>query len=319
MRTITSHRRTSLLVASLIASVALTACSNASEEEAKNTDSHGLNLGPDQHRIVPSKVDSIAAKVPDAIGKDGVLTVGVGGGSTGYPPLGMTATDNKTLIGYLPDEITLVAGILGLKPEILNTSFENLSIGVDSGKYEVADSNITVTKTRLEKYDFATDRTDGNYFEVKKGSKLKINAPEDAEGLSIGVTPGGLQDKTMLDWNQQLGAKGLKQIDIKYMSDTAGAELALQSGSIDAYLTNSASVSYRTSLPDAKVAVGGSTLIGAGDVGWMSSKGNGMAAVIAEAFNYLIQSGDYDKVIARWNLDGTGITQSVVNPPGLDL
>src|SRR4051812_6709465 len=117
-----SPRRAGVCLATLLVVASFAACSNASEKEAKGTDSNGLNLSPDQHRIVPKRVDSIAAKVPEAIRKDGVLTVGVGGGSTGYPPLGMTATDNKTLIGYLPDEITLVAGVLGLKPEILNTS-----------------------------------------------------------------------------------------------------------------------------------------------------------------------------------------------------
>jgi len=319
MSSLKTRRRTGVCLAVLLAGSLLAACSNAAEEEAKEKDSHGLNLSPEQNRIVPDKVDSIAAKVPEAIREDGKLTVGVGGGSTGYPPLGMWATDNKTLIGYIPDEITLVAGVLGLEPEIVNTSFENLAIGVDSGKYEVANSNITVTTTRLKTYDFATNRKDGNYFEVKVGSKLDINTPEDAQGLAIGVTPGGLQDKAMLEWNKELADKGLKEINIKYMSDTAAAELALQSGGIDAYLTNSASVSYRTSLPDTKVAIGGSTLIGAGDVGWMSLKDNGLAPVFVEALNHVIDSGDYDKVIDRWNLTGTGITESVLNPPGLDM
>jgi polar amino acid transport system substrate-binding protein len=53
----------------------------------------------------------------------------------------------------------------GLELNVVPTSWE--ALGVTSGKYDAAISNITVTKERKEKFDFATYRKDSLGFYVK--------------------------------------------------------------------------------------------------------------------------------------------------------
>ncbi len=66
-----------------------------------------------------------------------------------------------------------------------------LAAGVTSGKYDAAISNITVTKERKEKFDFATYRKDSLGFYVKSTSPLsKIDKAEDIAGLKIIVGSG---------------------------------------------------------------------------------------------------------------------------------
>ena len=66
------------------------------------------------------------------------------------------------------------------------TSWEDWPLGVTSGKYDAAIGNITVTKARKEKFDFATYRRDSLGFYLKTGSKLKkIEQAEDIAGLRI--------------------------------------------------------------------------------------------------------------------------------------
>lgn len=119
----------------------------------------------------------------------GKFTVAIAGLS--QPPLTVFADDNKTLIGSEADIARLVADSLGLELNVVPTSWEDWPLGVASGKYDAAISNITVTKARKEKFDFATYRKDSLGFYVKTGSKLtKIEQAKDIAGLRIIVGSG---------------------------------------------------------------------------------------------------------------------------------
>ena len=83
------------------------------------------------------------------------------------PPLTVFSDDNKTLLGSEADIARLVADSLGLEVNVVPTSWEDWPLGVASGKYDAAISNITVTKERKEKFDFATYRKDSLGFTLK--------------------------------------------------------------------------------------------------------------------------------------------------------
>ncbi|MET9931440.1 transporter substrate-binding domain-containing protein, partial [Streptomyces sp. NPDC006324] len=156
-------RRTLLTaLASLTALGVLTACGSGeaatNEVRPEGKKGNGINLSPEQNRVHTAKVDAIAAKLPAAVRERGTLVLGVSASSN--PPLAFRATDDKTLIGVEVDIATLVADALGLKPEFNAVSWENLFVGLDSGKYDGVFSNVTVTEERKDKYDFATYRLD---------------------------------------------------------------------------------------------------------------------------------------------------------------
>jgi polar amino acid transport system substrate-binding protein len=312
-----------LAVAALIVVAGLSACA-APEEKSKVASPVALaiNDGPDQNRIMPAKVDSIAALVPDSIRKTGKLTIGVGAAASGFPPLAFTATDNKTLIGSEPDLGVAVAGLLGLQPEEENTSWENLFVGLDSGKYDVGASNITVTEERKQKYDFATYRLDNLAFEAKKGAGWKVTGPADVAGKKVAVGSGTNQEKILVEWSKQDVAHGLEPVDIKYYQTNQATYLALGSGQIDAYLGPNPDAAYHVAVAGQTEIIGtysggGATL--QGQIALTTKKGNGLVPALAAAVNELIRSGDYAKILARWNLADEAVTTSDINPPGLPI
>jgi polar amino acid transport system substrate-binding protein len=281
-----------------------------------------INDGPDQNRIVPAKVDSIAALVPDAIRRTGKLTIGVGAAGAGFPPLAFTATDNKTLIGSEPDLGVAIAGVLGLQPDLQNTSWENLFVGLDSGKYDVGASNITVTEERKEKYDFATYRLDNLAFEAKKGSGWKVTGPADVAGRKVAVGSGTNQEKILVEWSKEDVAKGLKPVGIKYYQTNQATYLALGSGQIDAYLGPNPDAAYHVAVAGQTEIIGTYSGGGAtvqGEIALTTKKDNGLVKALAAAVNELIKSGDYPKILSRWNLGNEAVTASVINPPGLPI
>jgi len=318
-----SRRTLAASVAVLVAAPFLSACGGDSDA-ATGTGSSGtkkvgdVNIGPDQNRIRGKKTDEIAALVPAAIRERGTLKLGQSADAS--PPLGFYATDDKTRIGSEIDLATLVADTLGLKLDTDEVSWENLFVGLDSGKFDAVFSNVTVTEERKEKYDFATYRLDNIAFEAKKGSGWKIDGPEDVAGRTIAVSSGTNQEKILVDWSKQNEKAGRKAVTIKYFQKDTDYYLALQSGRIDAYLGPSPSAAYHVSSAEQSEVVG--TLSGAGDdlqgkIAVTTKKGSGLVDAYAAAVNHVIEDGSYERVLKRWGLSSEAVPKSEINPPGL--
>ncbi|WP_329060729.1 ABC transporter substrate-binding protein [Streptomyces sp. NBC_01429] len=316
--------RTTAAVLGLVTAFSLTACGGSRDDatdriDAKNAGGDSkINLGPDQDRVSTPKVDSIAALVPEAIRERGTLEVV---GTTGTaPPLSFYATDDKTVIGVEPDIATLVANVLGLKPHFNTVDWANIFVGLDSGKYDVGLSNITVTEERKEKYDFATYRLDNLAFEAKKGAGWKVSEPADVAGRTIAVGSGTNQEKLLVTWSEQNVKKGLKPTDIKYYQKATDYYLALGSGRIDAYLGPNPTAAYHVASAGQSEIIGTYSGGGAdvrGEIAATTQKDNNLIKPIQEALNTVIKNGTYQKVLDRWGLANEAISSSELNPKGL--
>lgn len=301
--------------------LAVAACAGPDPDQAPRpvaADGVAVNTKPEQNRVRADKVESIAAAVPAAIRARGSLVVGTTG--SGNPPLSFRADDDTTVIGVEPDLAQLVADVLGLKLDLQPTSWENMFLSVDSGQYDAAFSNVTVTEERKDKYDFATYRVDTVAFEVAKTGKVqKIEKPADVAGLTVSVSAGTNQEQLLVRWDEQNKAAGLAPVKFQYYTNAGDYYLALESGRIDAYFGPNPGVAYH-------VATGGKTKIvgtvnGGGDVtadiAAMTKKGNGLVGPLHDALATVIGNGKYAEVLKRWNLTNEALAASAINPPGL--
>ncbi|MBW4721043.1 ABC transporter substrate-binding protein [Saccharothrix obliqua] len=302
------------------AALALSACGGADgavTEDKVVAGGKTVNLSPEQNRITAEKVDAIAAKVPAAVRATGKLVVG--GSSTTAPPLRFYASDDKTIIGVETDLAVLVAGVLGLEPQLEVTSWENLFISLDSGAYPIGLSNITVTEARKEKYDFATYRLDTLAFEAQAGGNWRITKRQDVAGKTIAVGSGTNQERILVEWNRLNELDGLPATDIKYFQQASDYYLALESGRIDAYVGPNPVSAYHAATSGKTEVIG--TISGGGEIqgkiAATAKKGSGLIEPVAEALNHLIKNGQYAQVLDRWGLANEAVEKSEINPPGL--
>ncbi|WP_329017279.1 ABC transporter substrate-binding protein [Streptomyces sp. NBC_01601] len=319
----TTARRIAVPALGLAAALVLAACANptdgaTAEVAAGQGTTTKINLSPDQHRITTPQVASIAAEVPEKIRKRGTLEIV--DSSNSAAPLGFHATDNKTVIGVEPDLAYLVAGVLGLKPHLNTVSWENIFVGLDSAKYDVGFSNITVTEQRKEKYDFATYRKDNLGFAAKKGSGLKVTGPADLAGRNVAVSSGTNQEKLLVEWSKEDEKAGREPIHIKYYQDESDTYLAIRSGRIDVYVGPNPTAAYHAATTGQTEVVGtysgaGATLQGL--IAATTKKDSGLAKPLADALDHVIGNGTYAKVLKRWGLSDEAVTRSEINPPGL--
>jgi polar amino acid transport system substrate-binding protein len=248
--------------------------------------------------------------------KDGVLTVGT---TTGRLPFSAYALDNKTPVGNAPDIAQLVADSLGRKLELISVAWADWPLGLQSGKFDVVISNVTVTEERKEKLDFSTYRNDQLGIYVPASSKIReIREPKDIAGLKIIVGASTNQEQILLRWNQQNVAAGLKPVEVQYYDDDVVLYLALQSGRADAYLAPNGIAAYNAR--DGKTRLAGAFSGGwpqAAEIAVASRKGSGIADAVTVALNEQIRNGNYGKTLSRWGLESEAIAQSRTNPPGL--
>ncbi|MGW7385991.1 transporter substrate-binding domain-containing protein [Streptomyces sp. NPDC054794] len=310
-----------------------TAACGGSSEAATTTDAAGTvtvgqlsNGAAKQTALKVSEVKSISAELPAAIRKSGKLKIGVGALPDGFPPLAYIGSDQKTLTGAEPDFGRLVAAVLGLKPEPRNFTWENMFVGIDSGKVDVAFSNVTDTEERKKKYDFASYRKDNLGFEVLKKSTWNFDGNyESLAGKTVAVDNGTNQEKILLEWQTKLKKEG-KTLTVKNYASKNTVNLALTGGKIDAYFAANPGIAYHITQtaksPNPTRSAGtfsgaGATLQGL--IAATTKKDSGLAKPVADAINYLIQNGQYAKWLTAYNLSNEAVATSEVNPAGLPL
>jgi polar amino acid transport system substrate-binding protein len=279
-----------------------------------------------QTAIKVSEVTSIRAELPAAVRKSGKLVIGIGALPAGFPPLAYVGDDQKTLTGSEPDLGRLVAAVFGLRAEVRNSTWENLFVGIDSGKVDVAFSNVTDTEERKKKYEFASYRQDNLAFLVPKKSTWNFDGSyESLAGKTVAVASGTNQEKILLEWKDKLAKEG-KKLDIKYFQDSPSTYLALNSGKIDASFGPNPGFAYHNrqvaGTPTATRTAGTYSGAGArlqGLIAATAKKDSGLAKPLADAVNYLIEHGQYAKWLKAYDLSNEAVTKSEVNPPGLPL
>ncbi|MGW1466004.1 transporter substrate-binding domain-containing protein [Streptomyces sp. NPDC002308] len=272
------------------------------------------------------EVASIRAQLPKSVTEDGKFTIGLGMLPAGSPPLGYVGDDQKTVTGSEPDLARLVAAVFGLKAEPKNATWENLFVGLDSGRTEAGFSNITDTEERKKKYEFACYRQDNLGFEVSKEAAWDFGGDyKNLAGKTIAVGSGTNQEKILLEWRDKLKAEG-KKLDVKYFADNNSAYLALNAKKIDGYFGPNPAIAYHitqsASTPQATASGGTYSGAGASLQGLIcatAKKDSGLAKPLADAINYLIEHGQYAKWLEAWNLKDEAVQKAEVNPPGLPI
>lgn len=269
---------------------------------------------PTQDVVSGVKEDAkLHAELPADVRKSGKLVLGTTyvPGTSALPHFGQTS--DGTNVGLDVDLRNAVAKVLGISWDVQNGTFDTIIPGVQNGKYQVGQDNFGVTKEREQVVDFATYLTDGQAFLGASSVPLKsVSTLQDVCGYTIATSPGTTFQQLLTTGAKKCASSGKKPWSVQYFSDSAPIFLGLQNGKIDLYFGPTDSVKYDAAhIPNTKYL----GQLSSTPVGFVTAKGSPIAKALSDAVNRLIADGTYAKIFAKWDVAGTGVSKSQVNPP----
>ena len=115
--------------------------------------------------------------------EDGTLTIGM---EIGYPPMEYYDEDGETPIGFDVVMAKALADKMGLKVKYIDTAWDGIFAGVDTGKYDCIISAVTVTPERQAAHNFTKPYiANAQAMVLLKGSQIRARGPEETSGLGV--------------------------------------------------------------------------------------------------------------------------------------
>ena len=179
--------------------------------------------------------------------------------------------ETGALTGFDVEVGTLIAEGLGVEPEFVETAWDGILAGVDSGRFDIACNGVGYTEERAKSYNFSTPYVYTEMVLVVAEDNQEINAIEDLTGKKTANSP----NSTYAMRAEAAGA------EVTYV-DTLGETMEmLQQGRVDATLNDKDSVdSYLAEHPEAKIRI--AAVVAGEPVAVPMQKGEGTETLKAE-------------------------------------
>lgn len=264
----------------------------------------------------------LAAKLPADIKKSGVIKVG---SDIAYPPV--EYMEGGKAVGIDPDIAAALGKQLGVEFQFQNGKFDQLIVGLQSGRSKAIMSAMNDTKDRQNGVDSDTGKKAGtgvdfvDYFTagtsilVQKGNPKGIKTLDDLCGKVVALQRGTTSEGIAKAQNAKCKKDGKKPFTLQTFDTDPEALLRLKQGASAADLNDFPVAAY-----NAKTSGGGKDFevvgdqIEAGPYGIaVGKKDTQLRDAIQAAVNAIIKNGDYAKILEKWNVKQGAITEAKIN------
>ncbi|WP_328396578.1 ABC transporter substrate-binding protein [Streptomyces sp. NBC_00390] len=261
--------------------------------------------------------DALPKKYQDS----GKIKVGT---DAAYAP--MEYEEGGKIVGIDPDIAAALGKELGVEFVFTSGTFDGLISSLNTGRQDVVMSAMSDTKARQEGLDDKGKKTgEGvdfvDYFNsgvsllVKKGNPQKITSLDDLCGKKVAVQRGTTYHDTFKAQAEKCKKDGKGTLTIEAFDTDAEAQTRVKSGGAVADLND-----YPVAAHIAKTAGGGNDfeVVGdqtdAGPFGIAVDKDNAeLRDALQKALNAIIKNGEYEKVLKKWDVTDSAVTEATIN------
>ncbi|KAA9000062.1 ABC transporter substrate-binding protein [Affinibrenneria salicis] len=231
--------------------------------------------------------------------KPGVLTIG---SDLTYPPYNYL--QNNKPAGFDAEMMTLLSASLQLTPEVKDTRFASLILGVRAHKFDVVASTLYVTPERAKQVAFLPYMKTGGSFIVLAGSEFAPQTPEALCGKRVSSIKGGAWiarlNKVSAGYCQ---SKGLGTITVQEFPTSPEATQALMSGAVDVQYEDAAVAQASVEKTGQRLKIASREIIYPVVVGLAVSKDNPqLLADLQKAFTRKVSDGSYGALLQKYNV-----------------
>lgn len=253
--------------------------------------------------IIPAEVPEIAARYDDP---DGILTV------ASSPPFAPFELKDETgaIIGVEIDLARAIAGVLGLEFRVVEQDFSLILPALSAGQIDMGVSGFTDTPARREHYDFVNYLYAGIQWAQAPGADVN---PADPCGLTVAVQRTSVSETDdVRPKAQACRDAGKDPITVLSYDTSDNAALAVLTGRADALSADSPVSAWAVNrAPDRLELVG--EVFDAAPYGMPVPQGSALGPAAAAALQHLIDSGDYQRILAQWGIHTGLVPAAMIN------
>ncbi|WP_159706028.1 ABC transporter substrate-binding protein [Arthrobacter sp. 18067] len=304
-RTTFVRRAAAIVVAGSLAVLAITGC-GVSGSTATAVGESGKPAALDEKAPL---FDLLPQKFRDK----GVLTVAT---QPDFEPANFTPAGSTGIQGYNVDLMELMAKQLGIPVKWEKVPFDQILIGMQSGKFDAAIAGMTDRKKRQEQVDFIDYQWAGTVFMVQKGNPKGITSAVDGGcGAKIGDVKGSDAYRLVELMAAACTAKGKPATELISFPNSSDKNLALTSGRIDAIFWPDMAVSVIQRETGDKLE---SLPVDFEEKVYLGMTFNKAQTELRDAFltalKAIHEDGTYDEVLKRWHVEVIDL-----DAPGINL
>ncbi|ACS87074.1 ABC transporter substrate-binding protein [Musicola paradisiaca] len=229
----------------------------------------------------------------------GVLTIG---SDLTYPPYNYL--QNNQPAGFDAELMALIGAPLKLKPEVKDTRFASLILGIKASKFDVVASTLYVTPERAAQVSFLPYMKTGGAFLVLTHSAFTPKTPEELCGKRVSSIKGGAWiarlNKVSTDYCKP---HGQGPITVQEFPTSPEATQALMSGAVDVQYEDAAVAKSSVEKTGGKLKISTTSIVYPVVVGLAVSKDNPeLLADLKKAFEQKISDGSYEQLLKKYNV-----------------
>lgn len=289
-------RRSLLAAVTVAASISMSACVTNVE------DGHPEGWQP----IIPDEVPEIAALVPDEVAADGVLTGGV---NPPFAPFELKDSDGA-IIGLEMDLAAATAAVMGLEFQPVEQDFAMILPAVQAGTLDAGTTGLTDNEERRKNFDFVNFLYAGIQWAQPTGSDID---PAHPCGLTVAVQRTTVSETDdVRPKSQACEEAGEGPVTVLSYDTSDNAALAALIGRADALSADSPVTAWAVSRSDGRLELTGD-MFDAAPYGWAVPKESPLGPAMATALQHLIDTGDYERILAQWGVTTGLIDRAMIN------
>jgi polar amino acid transport system substrate-binding protein len=252
----------------------------------------------------------LRAMLPDDVRTAGVLSVAT---DASYPPASSFGPDGRTIVGFEPDLVAALGGLLGVRVETRQWDFDTMLDDATAHRFDLAVSAMTDTAEREGQADFVNYFRAGTSIVVPRGNPGGIHDLTGLCGKAVAVEAGTVQVDLLERSQARCGASA---IDVHTYPTNDDALLELRTGRAAAVLMDYPPAVFATTnertqgafqlVSDAQYEPG---LYGIA----VAKDRPELRDALAAALDRLVDSGAYRRLLETWNVGSGAVTQVTVN------
>jgi polar amino acid transport system substrate-binding protein len=242
-----------------------------------------------------------AVRAPGGLVSVGKLTI-----ATPLPTPPHAFFDEDRVVGFAVEIGQALARQMCREAEFVNVAFAGLFPGVNARKFDAIIAGVEMTPEREQSFDFVPYFQGGLRMVVQKGSKLWFNSEADLCGRKVATQAGSTQATALARANRETCPDGKKIVMMGTPNFTEAVQ-QLRKKAVEVAFVDWPLANYLVQMvPD--FALGSPILSDApgrprSKQGMVVRKGDSATATaLAEALARIQANGEYENILAKWNL-----------------